>query len=157
MCVLGGLQAQVDLKLNVGRALFGGYGLNGEFGLNDNSSLSLEVAYANNDFNSDSLGFRNVRVIPEYRYYFAPQAGTDRFFVGGYGKLANAKTRAEGESTKAVTRGVLGIMAGHKWVTDGGFLFELNAGVGRGLVFSRPRRRPPRMVPSRRSTRAWGW
>ncbi|MGB3547357.1 MAG: hypothetical protein WBA17_10300, partial [Saprospiraceae bacterium] len=53
--VVGGIQAQVDLKVNVGSLIFGGYGLNAEFGLSDNSGLSIGAVYAYNDFGSETF------------------------------------------------------------------------------------------------------
>ncbi len=132
--VIGSIQAQIDLKVNVGSLIFGGYGLNGEFGLNENNSVSLGAVYAFNDFGSDTFKYKNFRVIPEYRYYFSPRQGVDRFFVGAYGKVAFLTAENDGREQESATRIALGIMAGHKWVTDGGFVFELNAGVGRGSL-----------------------
>lgn len=127
--------AQVDAKLNVGSAIFGGLGLAADFTLSEKSSVSAGVGYASNNFGIDDFNYSNVRIIPEYRYYFNPREGADRFFVGGYGKLGfiSATDKSNDEKTNA-TRAALGILFGNKWVTDSGFLFELNLGLGRATV-----------------------
>lgn len=44
--------AQVDAKLNVGSAIFGGLGLAADFALSEKSSVSAGVGYASNNFAS---------------------------------------------------------------------------------------------------------
>ncbi len=135
------LSAQIDAKLNAGSALFGGLGLAADFALNDNSSLSAGLGYASTKANvvlggdDSEFKYTRFRIIPEYRYYFSPQDGADGFFVGGYGKLSfvNASNGDSAEDDKA-TVGALGILFGNKWVSDGGFVFELNGGLGRNAV-----------------------
>ncbi|MFK8163212.1 MAG: DUF3575 domain-containing protein [Lewinella sp.] len=130
------LSAQVDAKLNVGSLIFGGLGVAADFSLSENTSLSGGIGYAANDFGSDNFKYTNLRLIPEFRYYLNPDRGADKFFVGGYGKLTfvTAKDKADNSEVDA-TRGALGILFGNKWVTDSGFMFELNMGLGRGTVF----------------------
>lgn len=146
-CILAVLSisahAQIDAKLNVGSAIFGGLGLAADFGLNENSSLSAGLGYARTnvsvffDSSDDEYRYDRFRIIPEYRYYVSPREGADRFFVGAYSKLTfiTASSEKSANDYKA-TRGALGVLFGNKWVTDSGFLFELNMGVGRGVIFS---------------------
>jgi hypothetical protein len=128
--------AQIDAKLNVGSAIFGGIGVAADIGLSEKSSLSAGLGYVTNDFGVDGFKYSNFRIIPEYRYYLNPDRGADKFFVGAYGKLAFVTATDEtDDSTVDATRGALGILFGNKWVTESGFLFELNLGVGRATVF----------------------
>ncbi|WP_420461196.1 DUF3575 domain-containing protein [Neolewinella sp.] len=131
--------AQVDAKLNAGSAIFGGLGLAAEFPLGAQSAVSIGAGYSGLGIsfdNKDEYSYRNLRLIPEYRYYFAPRKTMDRFFVGGYGKLGRL-TGIDRDTDERVTTGraALGILAGHKWVAPSGFVFELNAGLGRAVSF----------------------
>lgn len=134
--------AQIDAKLNVGSAIFGGLGVAADIGLSEKSSFSAGLGYARTtasvSFGADENEYKygRFRIIPEYRYYFNPREGADRFFVGAYGKLTflSASNDADPEDYNA-TRGALGLLVGNKWVSDSGFLFELNVGVGRGTIF----------------------
>ena len=141
ICLLGltGAYAQTDAKLNAGSAITGGINVAAEFPVGQQTALSIGAAYSSlglvfND--EDEYRYRNARLIPEFRYYFNPRLGFDRFYVGGYGKIGqltgiNRDTDAKVDATRAA----LGIMTGHKWVSAGGFVFELNLGVGRATTF----------------------
>lgn len=130
------LSAQVDAKLNVGSAIFGGLGVAADFGLSENTSLSAGLGVANTNFGSDEFDYKVTRIIPEFRYYLSPELGADNFFVGGYGKLSFTKAENNADNTSAdATRGALGVLFGNKWVGEGGFVFELNMGLGRGTTF----------------------
>ncbi len=130
------LTAQLDAKVNVGSALFGGLGIAGDFALSENTSLSAGLGYASTKFGSETFKYSNLRIVPEFRYYLNPELGADRFFVGGYGKLAFVTAKDQSDNTETdATRGALGILFGNKWVGDGGFVFELNMGLGRATVF----------------------
>lgn len=129
--------AQVDAKLNAGSLVT--LGLNGavEFPVSPHSSLALGVGRSSLELtvNDDGYDYRNLRIIPEYRYYFVPRQGQDRWFAGGYGKLIDLRGRALEDNRQVdATRAALGVMGGHKWVTDAGFVLELNAGLGRGFM-----------------------
>lgn len=130
--------AQVDAKLNVGSALTGGMNAAIEFPLGAQSSLSIGGAYSSLGLtvDDDDYKYRNLRLIPEYRYYFAPRRRQDGFFAGGYGKLGRLRgTDRANDNSIDVTRAALGVLAGHKWVAGSGFVFELNAGAGRAATF----------------------
>ena len=140
LLLLGGLTAtaQVDAKLNLGSALTGGLNAAVEFPLGEQSSLALGAAYSSLGLtvNDDDYRYRNARLVPEYRYYFAPRRGQDGFFAGSYGKLGRLRStdRSNDRSVTAV-RTALGVLAGHKWAYDSGFVLELNAGLGGAASF----------------------
>lgn len=79
--------------------------------------------------------------------------------MGSYGKLGfiSAKNRSTDVKISA-TRAALGILFGNKWVTDGGFVFELNAGVGRATILgsSEDADFEAASTASLRSTCGWG-
>ena len=132
-------QLTIDPKVNVGSAITGGVNVAVEFPLQENMGLSAGFAYSANPFGLDindddgnEIKFRNVRFIPEYRYYFSPREGLDRFYVGLYGKFGQLTIKEEDGDELDATRIAAGLLVGHKWVSRGGFIFELNGGFGRG-------------------------
>ena len=136
--------AQVDAKVNAGSLIFGGLGASAEIALNENVGISPGLAFTRTDL-SVSFGedgerndyrLDNLRFIPEARYYFGPRQGTDRFFAGLYGKYGRQSFESRnGEEDYSFSRAAIGVLTGMKWVTDGGFVFELNAGIGRATTF----------------------
>jgi hypothetical protein len=134
---------QTDFKRNEikGNALFlvaGAFEFTYEHLLNEESGVgvSLFVPY-DNDIDV------NFSLTPYYRYYFGkkPAAG---FFVEGFGML-DSYTQPASESNwfsnyvgpeKDVTDFALGFGLGAKWITNKGFIFEINGGVGRNLFNS---------------------
>jgi len=134
---------QVDFKKNEikGNALFlvaGALEVTYEHLLNEESGVgvSLFVPY------DDSINTK-FSLSPFYRFYFGkkPAAG---FFVEGFGML-NSYTQEASEGDffsnyvgpeKDVTDFALGFGLGAKWVTQRGFIFEINGGVGRNLFNS---------------------
>jgi len=108
--------------------------------LTENTSAGLSAGFLSTKFGSESFRYRNLLFVPEYRYYFSPNSGADGFFAGGYGKLTFTTAEDLDDSTEpdiSATRGALGVIFGGKWVTDGGFLFELNLGLGRATTFGK--------------------
>ncbi|WP_281297969.1 DUF3575 domain-containing protein [Flavobacterium limnophilum] len=135
-------EKKVDFKKNEikGNALFlvaGALEVTYERLLNEESGVgvSLFVPYENEiDV--------NFSLTPYYRFYFGkkPAAG---FFVEGFGMLNSYDDSIYNEannysSFNDVTRTdfALGFGLGAKWVTQKGFVFEINGGVGRNLFNS---------------------
>jgi hypothetical protein len=129
--------AQIDAKLNLGPLILGGINVGADVGLSENTSLGLSAGYLSSKLGSDNFRYSNLLFVPEYRYYFNPRRGVDGFFAGGYGKLTftTAEELDSSEPDLSATRGALGVVFGNKWVTEGGFVFELNFGLGRGTTF----------------------
>ena len=136
--------AQVDAKVNLGSLIFGGLGALAEIALNENVSVSPGLAFTRTDVSvnfgddgeTNEYRLDNLRFIPEARYYFGPRQGADRFFAGLYGKYGRQTFKSRNDDEEyGFNRAALGVMTGMKWVTNGGFVFELNAGVGRGFTF----------------------
>ncbi|PPK88663.1 uncharacterized protein DUF3575 [Neolewinella xylanilytica] len=137
--VFGAATAQVDAKINAGSAITWGVNVAAEFPFGQQTAFSVGAAYSSLGLLAnevDDYRYRNLRLIPEFRYYFNPRAGFDRFYVGGYGKLGQLTgTNRDTDESVDAARAALGILTGHKWVTGGGFVFELNLGVGRAATF----------------------
>jgi hypothetical protein len=90
------------------------------------------------DFNT------NFALTPYYRVYFGEKPATG-FFVEGFGSLNSyndsiytGQDSSFNSYYKEVSRTdfALGFGLGSKWITKSGFLFEINAGVGRNLFNS---------------------
>jgi hypothetical protein len=130
--------AQIDAKLNAGSALTGGINVAGDIVLGQHTSLSLGFgrAVTTVTINDNEYKLKRWRFIPEFRYYFNPDAGADNLFVGAYGRLVDVKGQntTNGDDVDGI-RAALGIMAGQKWVTRNGFVFEINAGIGRARLY----------------------
>ena len=141
LCTCGpALQAQaLDAKINLGSLFTGGINVSADYSLNERLSVAAGLAYSSTGFsiNDGEYRYRTARLIPELRYYVAPMAGADRFFVGGYSKLGRVTAiRTNSGSRSSGGRGVLGILTGYKWATRAGVVVELNAGLGRAIVLS---------------------
>jgi hypothetical protein len=136
-------QEKVDFPKNEikGNALFlvaGALEVTYEHLLNEESGVgvSLFVPYDNGIDTNFSLS-------PYYRFYFGkkPAAG---FFVEGFGMINSYTQQASNGSffttyvgpEKNVADFALGFGLGAKWITQKGFLFEINAGIGRNLFNS---------------------
>lgn len=131
-----------ELKINAVMLIAGAFEITYERLLNEESGVGMAV-FASFDDNFDT----KFSATPFYRFYFGkkPAAG---FFVEGFGML-NAY-ESQGYNDYDYTTGVLtevvpdkrvvdfalGFGIGGKWVTSKGFVFELNAGVGRNLFNS---------------------
>jgi hypothetical protein len=130
----------IDFKRNElkGNALFLVLGA-GEFTyerlLNEESGAGVSLFF-NYDDNFDT----KFSLTPFYRFYFSkkPAAG---FFVEGFGMLNSYDSYVYNNSSynsniENRTDFALGFGLGSKWITKKGFLFEINAGVGRNLFNS---------------------
>jgi hypothetical protein len=131
-----------ELKINTVMLIAGAFEVTYERLLDDESGVGMALFVSfDNDIDV------NFSATPYYRFYFGkkPAAG---FFAEGFGMLNNYVN--QGSSTydfntgtyinevpeKTVTDFALGFGIGGKWVTKKGFVFELNAGVGRNLFNS---------------------
>lgn len=134
-----------ELKGNALFLIIGAAEITYERLLNEESGVgvSLFVAYANN---MD----QKINLSPFYRFYFGkkPAAG---FFVEGFGMLNSYSynkydyvvydpyplyTSSETITKDNRTDFALGFGLGSKWISKSGFLFEVNAGIGRNLFNS---------------------
>ena len=133
----GGNAQNFDLKLNVGSAVTLSPGITAEYSFPGGHAALLSANYS--DFklsvDGDRYALKNFRFVPEYRYYFAPRNGGDGVFAGAYSKIGwiNGSAEESGEDVQ-LTRLALAGTGGYKWVTNGGLVLELNAGLGKGFI-----------------------
>lgn len=114
-----------------------------ERALNDFMSVQtgIRVLPFHISFNDDeaSLGYTNVRIMPEVRFYLVGKNGApEGFFVAPYAKVGFTSVKAETESDTDLTARVnfkgnsfgTGVTAGWQWITDGGFSIDTQFGWG---------------------------
>lgn len=129
-----------EIKGNAISLVFGYPEFSYERLLNNESGVGISIGFAA-DKNFDT----KFTLSPYYRFYFGkkPAAG---FFVEGFAMVNSINTGdyynnyydtyyeqyyVKGES---YTDFALGFGLGSKWITKKGFLFEINAGIGRNLL-----------------------
>ncbi|ARV09981.1 hypothetical protein BTO05_10155 [Winogradskyella sp. PC-19] len=134
-----GTQNFNEVKLNALYLVVGALELTYERTLNEESGVgaSIFIPYEN----GDDIDFDiNYYFSPYYRLYFGKKYAAG-FFVEGFGLLSGYDTTEvnfsspdpvirEGNSTAFA----LGIGVGGKWVTNSGFIGELNLGIGRNII-----------------------
>lgn len=126
---------QNEIKLNGIMLLVGAFEASYERNISDDMSVGVSffAPYDNENLDADI----NYYISPYYRVFFGEKYAAG-FFVEGFGML-NSIDRAldtvtfDGSNKKTVTDFALGFGLGGKWVSQRGFVFELNAGVGRNL------------------------
>ena len=106
--------------------------------LNEDSGLGVSVFYINQD-DADT----NFSITPYYRAYFGKKVAAG-FFVEGFGMLNsgiisknyvyNMNGNLISVQEDRFTDFALGFGLGSKWIHRNGFVFEINAGVGRNLL-----------------------
>lgn len=127
--------AQTEVKLNPIALLFSNISAGVEFGLSEDFGIEPRLLV---DFNSyeydgeDSEGLR-VGVIVEGKYYFNPEVGIDKWYIGAYTKFLSGKYGYVDYDVN-YTRFALGFLTGYKWVSSKNIVFELGLGVGRAFV-----------------------
>lgn len=101
--------------------------------LNEESAVGLNVAIPYDEEIKDDLQYY---ISPYYRFYFGKKYAAG-FFLEGFGMLNSTDIDfnffGSDESREYVTDFALGIGLGGKWITNGGFVGEVNFGVGRNL------------------------
>jgi len=129
-----------EVKLNSVMLLAGAFEAIYERNLNEESSVGVSVFVA---FDEDSFDESyNYYISPYYRVFFGKKYAAG-FFLEGFGMLNsfenNYYTYENTLNSPPVfieedeTNFALGIGLGGKWLTSGGFVFELNGDVGRNL------------------------
>ncbi|NNC45239.1 MAG: DUF3575 domain-containing protein [Winogradskyella sp.] len=127
-----------EIKLNGLYLVIGAFDITYERTLSEESALGVSVFLP---FDEDIRDDLKYYVSPYYRLYFGKNYAAG-FFIEGFGMLNsyNEYYVDYNESLDIYTEGddfktdfALGIGLGGKWVTDSGFVGELNLGIGRNL------------------------
>jgi hypothetical protein len=119
-----------ELKINGLYAIVGAFELSYERTLNKRSAIGFSALYV---YEQDRISDLEYYFGPYYRYYFGKRYASG-FFLEGFG-LVNSSRQVflflfEEEFQ---TDFALGIGFGGKWVSESGFVGELNLGFGRNL------------------------
>lgn len=140
-CSLTNSQEKFEVKINPLAVIFGSPEVAGEYFFTDH--LSAEIAFSagmgkygaisTSDYNPVKSGFGTML---KGRYYFAPEEGNDRWFLGLYmrNKSFNVKDESNnqyGEFKRNLT--AAGLIVGKKWVTANNISIEAGFGLGRTL------------------------
>jgi hypothetical protein len=131
-----------ELKLNVAFLIAGAFDVSYERIINDETAIGTSLFIA-----IESEIENKFMLTPYYRYYFGRKPATG-FFAEGFGSInsyesyewkynydVNNNYYSSSEYVKR-TDFALGFGLGGKWITKKGFIFEINAGVGRNLFNS---------------------
>lgn len=128
-----------EVKLNALFMIIGAFDVTYEHLLNEESGIGLNIFIPfDGDINDDI----NYFVSPYYRLYFGKKYAAG-FFLEGFGMLNSVNNVVRngffggGDVIEVVNEDIvdfaLGIGLGGKWVTNNGFIGELNIGFGRNL------------------------
>jgi len=111
--------------------------------IDENSTWAVEgYLYPNNDDYYGDGFFKNSSVTGKYKHFFSSTYARG-FYVNGFGMLSNGEydvdyylDQQSGDyiyKTENYTDFAIGFGLGGKFVSQGGFLLDLNAGIGRNL------------------------
>ena len=127
-----------ELKLNGLYLILGAFDVTYERTINQESAFGVNVFLPFDDDINDDI---NYYISPYYRFYFGKKYAAG-FFIEGFGMLNSInESRFSGTidpviKEETITDFALGIGLGGKWITESGFIGELNFGVGRNLFNS---------------------
>jgi len=125
-----------EIKLNGLYLVLGAFDITYERTINEESAFGLNVFLPFDDDINDEV---NYYISPYYRFYFGKKYAAG-FFLEGFGMLNSIndyRFSGDGFDTvlqeKNITDFALGIGLGGKWLTNSGFIGELNLGFARNL------------------------
>ena len=129
-----------ELRLNVASLIsFGGLEVDYEYLFNQEASFGVSLFIGTGDSNDIDL-IRNFSFTAYYRQFFSKKYAQG-FFVEGFGMVLNREDTSfifnndsdNEDETISNTDFALGITVGGKFITKGGFVAEIFAGIGRTL------------------------
>jgi hypothetical protein len=132
-----------ELKLNAAFLIAGAFDVSYERIIDEESAIGASLFIA-----IESEIENKFMLTPYYRYYFGEKPATG-FFAEGFGSINSYESDEWNydydsinnyyySSSRYVKRTdfALGFGVGSKWITKKGFIFEINAGIGRNLFNS---------------------
>lgn len=128
-----------ELKVNGLYLVLGAIDVTYERTINEESAFGINVFLPFDDDINDEI---NYYISPYYRFYFGNKYAAG-FFVEGFGMLNSTNDYRYSSNEfdtvieeEKITDFALGIGLGGKWITNSGFIGELNLGFGRNLFNS---------------------
>jgi hypothetical protein len=125
-----------EIKINGLFLVLGAFDVTYERTINEESAFGINVFLPFDDEISDDI---NYYISPYYRFYFGNKYAAG-FFVEGFGMLNSTNDYRFSDNgsdpflqKENTTDFALGIGLGGKWITNSGFIGELNLGLGRNL------------------------
>lgn len=139
LLLAGTLSAQLEVKVNPLGLLFGNFNALVEKGISDNFGVEGNIGFVirDNNLGSSNYNYNAFDIGASGKYYLNPREGWDRFYVGGYLRFNTGSWKLDNggnDDSFGSTRLSLGLMLGQKWVSEGGFVFEIGAGAGRAFI-----------------------
>lgn len=128
--------AQVDLTLNALGIIFGGTQVGADFGINEDLSAELSLGYNSSRDDDRSQKYTSIPVQVLGKYYFNPDDGADKLYVGLLLRMANRSYTNDGDSAFAElsqSRFGAGIGFGYKSVSRSNVVFDFGLTLGRVL------------------------
>ena len=133
--------SQIDATINPIGLLFGNFSVGGDYIVNDNLSVELSAGFGGKSEDDEFTGsykYRNVGINAFGKYYFSPDNGGDKFYTGVFLRYINRNYEYENDglfdnSDYKQSRIGGGFLTGYKVVSDGGFVFDINLGVGKAF------------------------
>lgn len=130
--------AQIDVTINPIGALFGNFGVGGDFAITENISVEGVVGFGSRK--DDGTKYTAIPITAFGKYYFNPKNDNDRFYVSAFLRFVNRKYKDNdandsfdyGDFTNTRFGGGIGI--GYKVVSKGGFVFDIGLAGGRAFV-----------------------
>ncbi|MEM6517535.1 MAG: DUF3575 domain-containing protein, partial [Bacteroidota bacterium] len=131
-----------ELKINGLYLVLGAFDITYERLLNEETGAGIDIFIPFDDEVNDDINFY---LSPYYRFYFGKKHAAG-FFVEGFGLLSSNNIERINPLTgfdpsidnsiieETTTDFALGIGIGGKWITDSGFVGELDLGIGRNLT-----------------------
>lgn len=134
------LKAQVDLKVSPFGLLFSNIVLRAEFPVAEAVGIELQGGAGWNKINfdeEDDLKTSTLRFGANGRYYFSPEVGLDKFYLGAYARFAAGKGSSTADTDEYnTTRFSVGTLFGYKVLAKNQkLLFDFNLGFGRALIY----------------------
>lgn len=138
LLISASVMAQIEIKTNPIGALFGNIPISAEFILNENVGLeaTLGYYYKKDDTFSESSSVSGLVTTGQFKYYFNPKNGGDRFYAFPYIRYASRSftfTDNTDEIKATYTAFGAGFGIGFKWVSDKGILLDMGLGIGKNF------------------------
>jgi hypothetical protein len=129
--------SQQEIKLNIANALvIKTLEVSYEHYISDDSSFGVSALFSFEKRSSDFKYNEDKMITPFFRHYFTTDRNWNLFGEGFLG-ISSGSTEIDNTNVyESFSDGALGIAVGSKYISDGGLVVDIYAGVGRNLFGS---------------------